>query len=555
MVRSLARVYYYFVFNAMLILAAVGLGLFLGVMLRYTPLGDGTLPSSADVKQVSVFAGVAWLIAATLGGLHYWLIRRDLAIDPGAGSGGVRSFFLNATEFVAGWEGVGFAVGAITNLGFKFAPNSSSQDYYYSNTYQSGLVIGLTSAAVATLFVVVVLELERRRTQVAPGAPIVFQRLHFYILQLVVLGYAMVTLGLAIAATVSQILVTAGQYDPCGGAPSVGFSARFGAPGCGIYYNLGGEWPAAVFAALAFFVYWRLAGRDSGSILRQVSQLLGLASGVVVAAIGTGIALNFALRTSLGEAASWQAFVESNDFLPTLLVGLLAAGVYGLWLRQERDTSRMGAQATDLSIQAVVAVVFAAPFWFGAGWLLYRVIEITTNSSFHPDALGWAGPLAFFLTGVVYIPVALVLRRQTQVTGVQGPRRAFVLALLAAGTIVGAIGAAVTLYSGLTGVLGVPVDASGEATRVGVTLLLTGLALAGLYGWSAVSEHLVGQRTTQAAPAVGAFPQAATPWAPAVGGSMDQGVSVEAVLDELLAGQLTHEQAASRVREAARAGR
>src|SRR5215469_12189250 len=104
MVRSLARVYYYFVFNAMLILAAVGLGALLSQVLSYTPLnGDNPLPDNTGMTQAFVLAGVAWLIAGVLGGVHYWLIRRDLATDPDAGAGGVRSFFLNGLEFAAGW--------------------------------------------------------------------------------------------------------------------------------------------------------------------------------------------------------------------------------------------------------------------------------------------------------------------------------------------------------------------------------------------------------------------------------------------------------------------
>ncbi len=542
MVRSVARVYYYFVFIFMLDLAAAGLFLLLTQMLRYTPLGDGTLPSTRELTQASVFAGVAWFIAAILGGVHYGLIRRDIAQDPGAGSGGVRSFFLNGAEFVAGWIGVATGVSALTLLGIKFAPppplNSPAFESGISS-FQSAEVIGLLSGAVAALLIVAVLEFERRRTQTAPGAPIVFQRLHFYALQLIVLGYAAGALSSAISGTIRQLLTIAGVYDPCsGGVPP------FGNPACYFYFNLAGLWAAALFAGAAFYVYWRLPGRDAGSTLRQISQLLGFADGAVSVVSGTGLALYFAFRTSLGEAASWQSFVDSYNFLPSLLAGLLVVGVYGLWLRRERDNSRMGAQATVLSIQAVIAVVFAVPFWFGVGSLLYRVIETTTNPSFQDEALGWSLPLAALVTGAVYIPTSLYLRRQTQATGAQGPRRAFVLALLGAGTILGAVGAAITLYTVLTSVLNVSVDSSGELTRVGATLLLTGLALAAIYGLSAVSEHLFGRRSP--APAAESPQGQPAPQAAA---------TVESVLDELLEGRLSPQEAATRAREAARAGR
>src|SRR5579884_4147335 len=89
MLRNLARVYYYFVFIAMLVLAAVGLGILLYQLLRYTPLNvGGTLPSGTEMAQAVSFAVVFWVIAGVLGGVHYFLIRRDQAADPAASSGG-----------------------------------------------------------------------------------------------------------------------------------------------------------------------------------------------------------------------------------------------------------------------------------------------------------------------------------------------------------------------------------------------------------------------------------------------------------------------------------
>jgi len=43
---------------------------------------------------------VSWLIAALLGGLPYWLIRRDIYSDPAAGSSAIRAFFLNIAELI-----------------------------------------------------------------------------------------------------------------------------------------------------------------------------------------------------------------------------------------------------------------------------------------------------------------------------------------------------------------------------------------------------------------------------------------------------------------------
>jgi len=541
MVRSLARFYYYLVFIAMLDLAAAGLGYLLATALRYTPLGDGNPPASREITQALSFFGVAWLIAGVLGGVHYWLIRRDIATDAGAGEGGVRSFFLNATEFVAGWVGVGVGAAAVTLIGLRLIePSGLGPDYSYS--YSSSLAIAFTSIAIPALLIVALLEAERRRTTAGPGAPIIFQRLHFYALQLVILlFYAIGAVSYAISQTIAQALTSAGLYDPCGPNPD-----SFGGSSCSVQvqFNLLGLWGAALFTLLALGAYVLLFRRDPGSTLRQVGQLIGLAIGASYVAVGAGLALDLALHSILGDPFTWQTFVTRYDFAGPLLAGLLVAAAYVLWLRREGPTSRMGVPTTGLSIQAVAAVVFAAPFWFGVGWLIFRILEVLTNSNFRNHALDWSSPLAVALAGAIYLPITLLLRRQTQASGVQGPRRAFVLAMLAGGTIAGAIGGAIALFSGVTAALGVPVDTSGEAGRGGSAALLTGAILAGVYLWSAVSERLLRRGAPQPSPA------APTPSVPLPGGG-----TVEGVLDDLLAGRVTREAAAGRIRELVRAGR
>jgi hypothetical protein len=84
MARNLYRVYLYIVFIAMLIFAAVGLIMLLQTLLSLTPLRGtyGPIPTNATIVQVTVFFAVSWFIAALFGGLHYWLIRRDMHNDP-----------------------------------------------------------------------------------------------------------------------------------------------------------------------------------------------------------------------------------------------------------------------------------------------------------------------------------------------------------------------------------------------------------------------------------------------------------------------------------------
>src|SRR3989442_9367749 len=118
MVRNLYRFYLYAVFDALLIFAMVALGRLLQTLLDLTPLKDTfqSVPSSAEVTQSVVFALVSWVIAGLLGGLHYWLIRRDMQNDPTAANSGIRSFFLNIPE------GIGAAI-AIPLIGFSVMSN------------------------------------------------------------------------------------------------------------------------------------------------------------------------------------------------------------------------------------------------------------------------------------------------------------------------------------------------------------------------------------------------------------------------------------------------
>src|SRR5437764_6303097 len=120
MARNLYRMYLYIVFIAMLIFAAIGLGMLLQTLFLLTPLrgASGTIPTNASIVQVTVFFVVSWIIAAFFGILHYWLIRRDMQNDPTARRSAIRSFFLNITQLiVAPLAIVASAMGVIAQLG------------------------------------------------------------------------------------------------------------------------------------------------------------------------------------------------------------------------------------------------------------------------------------------------------------------------------------------------------------------------------------------------------------------------------------------------------
>src|SRR5690349_17906120 len=97
MARNLYRFYLYAVFLAMLIFAAVAIDMFLQTFLALTALRGtySSSPTNAALVQVTVFFVVSWFVAGLLGGLHYWLIRRDMQNDPAAGHSAIRAFFLN----------------------------------------------------------------------------------------------------------------------------------------------------------------------------------------------------------------------------------------------------------------------------------------------------------------------------------------------------------------------------------------------------------------------------------------------------------------------------
>src|SRR5450755_2281029 len=127
MVHNLYRLYLYIVSIALLIFAAFAVGRLLNMLLTFTPLHstDGYHPPpSSDVVQSLVFAGVSLVIAGALGGLHYWLIRRDMQNDPAAGNSAIRSFFLNMTEAI----GIVLAVPVAGFLVFSILASSQSSD-------------------------------------------------------------------------------------------------------------------------------------------------------------------------------------------------------------------------------------------------------------------------------------------------------------------------------------------------------------------------------------------------------------------------------------------
>lgn len=523
MVRNLYRFYLYAVYDALLVFAMVALGRLLQILLDLTPLKDTytNIPSSAEVTQSIVFALVSWVIAGLLGGLHYWLIRRDMQNDSTAANSGIRSFFLNIPE------GIGVAI-AIPVMGF-FAVR-------YLGQAASGVVDSLSFALPAFVFVLL-LELERRRTQVSSGVALVFQRLHFYGVQLVVLITLTFAWQMAVRPLVDSLLFSGrGTLEWC---QSGGF---------------GGDCPSTnliglVASVLWFLLFWLGYGwvvrDDRSTILRFILHFVSFAYGVgfILYGIYNGIVLVVLLLQH--EAESLQNIVGPNaayDFVSPLTFGLLVVAVYSVWIRLAAQQSLIDRVVAFLIENAIAAVLAAVAFWWGCGYVLYNVFEKLAPSPTAPDAHAWAFAIALVVAGIGYIPLDLYLghRYAVATASAAGPRRGFVLVLLGGGILALAIGGATALYAWVTSLSGSPLSNGAQVTHIGLAAFFVGVLVVGIYLWIAIREHHFTGLMKQPAPAV-------TP-PPVVPVHPEKSATIEDVLDELLAGKITRDEAVARIR-------
>src|SRR5215469_4623687 len=147
MQRALYRAYLYGIIVILLYFTAIATAVFLSVLLQPTPLNDAE-PSSvtgSQIVQPAVFAIISWIITVSVGGLHYWLVRRNEATDPSAANSAVRAFFVNGGEAVAALAAL---TGGIVALNIVFQSSGAA----------GACATLLVFAALFLLF-----ELERRR--------------------------------------------------------------------------------------------------------------------------------------------------------------------------------------------------------------------------------------------------------------------------------------------------------------------------------------------------------------------------------------------------------
>jgi hypothetical protein len=212
----------------------------------------------------------------------------------------------------------------------------------------------------------------------------------------------------------------------------------------------------------------------------------------------------------------------------------------------------MSAQAVRLTMRALAGLVLAAPFWYGIYSALLLVAGMVGPSPQTPLPIAWDHSASQLIAGVGYVALAFWLGASSRTWSINGPRRGFVLALLAAGALVTASSAVSLLYALLTRLLGVPQPDRLFMARSAGAALLTGLALGGLYLLIAVRERQFAgaPRAPDSAPPVSAPASADAPIAPIAPATP----GLDETLTQLEGGLISKDIAAARIRDLARAG-
>jgi hypothetical protein len=512
MARSLYRFYLYAIFIALLIFAVSATAQLLTTLFTFTPLRGAydSAPSQAALVQSLVFAFVGWIISGALGGLHYWLIRRDLQSEPAAGTSPIRSLFLNAPE------AIGMLL-VVPLVGFGLIQNWALNNH--------GNVAFEAGIALPTLAMVALLEWERRRIPVQRGAALVFQRLHFFGVQLILLFFLASSFLGAVRPLVNHLFFGGkNECDAFGYCPS---------------YNLAGLALMLLWFALFWLIYGLPTSQDSSRLVRMIMHGISLAFSFGLVLYGVFLALELALSPifkislGLGEVLGISA---SYDFVSPLLTGIFTTAIYHLLLR---DLSRRGlleVQTRRLTEWTIATALLAGTFWAGCGYLLYAFLQMVAPAPTGPDSKLWMMTLALIITGLAYIPLDLFIRRRFthDPAATVGPRRGLVLALLGASVLALAIGGAGALYAWLTALLGSPLTNWPQVAHGGLAAAIVGVLVAAIYLWTTRGEHLFTRQPRPTPP-----PAPTTP---------AQQASIESILDDLLAGKITREQAAAQLR-------
>lgn len=533
MSRSLGRFFLYLLYLVLLLFLAGSAWWLLQLLLSWTPLrGNGsTLPASSDLMRALVLWGVTWLIGLPLVIFLFRLLRRDQRTDPQAGRGGIRAFFLNLVEAVLTLAAVSVAASVIEQIGQSLM----------------GDLTGSVSFVVLSLALVAWLEWERRQAQAGSPAALVFQRLHFSGVQLILL-LMLTSAWLRALRPAIDALVFKSQ-----GAISQGFPAVCG--GLTVCAN-GPNLLSLAGVALWITCFWLgsglLARGESLSRWYQVTHLAGLAWGLGYTFFGLERGIELLLLFLRGVSLPIYEITgpgASYDFASPLLVGLGVSAVSGLWLRRVGRQQTSLARSLALWAEALAAFLLAVAFCWGSGLLLADTFERVFGTS--PDQRAWMDAFAFLIVGIAAFPLALHLSRRSLIAPqITAPLRSFILALLSGGIVTVVIGASVALYLLGTFLLGSPLDHWQANARAGLAALLVGALVVAIFLWLAFRERIfAGWQKSKEAPEPAAQPAPLPALAPELPLALVQvrRDEVEAVLDAMLEGHLTREEASARI--------
>lgn len=521
MARNLYRFYLYTVFIALLIFSAIALGQLLGTVLLFVPFlrnSYETAPDQARVTQSLVFALVSWLIAGLLGGLHYWLIRRDIHNDSAAAASAIRSFFLNIAEAIG-------VILAVPFIGFTVLSQLAHGGQY-------GLV-GSLAFAIPTLVLVAGLELERRRTHVTSGAALGFQRFHVYGVQLLLLIFVVFSWQSNMSGLVDAVFFGGrGTREYCGGPANC--------------QNL--SVPFLLISLLWFVLFWLAYGwltrNDNSKLLRFILHFSSVAVGIGILLTGLfrailllllpAFKIPFALKDIIGPNAPY-------DFISLLLLGIVIVGSYHLWLSVAARRGLIERNVLLANETSIATILAGFLFWSSLALLLYSILRAASGVAV--DDKTWAENVAAIIVGLIYIPLDFYLWQRNRVVPAvfAGARRGFVLAVLGAGILAFAIGGAIALYAWITSLFGSPVPNWLQVTHVGLSACIVGGIVTALYLTTAIREKLFNGFARHAT--------IATPPVPTIADVGTPAVTIESVLDELLVGKITRDEAAQRIRD------
>jgi len=548
MLRGLYRFYLYAVFIAMLLFATTGVIQLLTVLFQIVFKDPYNTSSSASLVQALVYGIVSLITAVLFGGLHYWLIRRDMRNDSMAGNSAVRAFFLNAVELISLPLAVGSGTSTISAIG----------------QHNAG---GLSSSAAFTITFLglwLLLEWERRRVPASSGTALVYQRLHLYGTQLILLFILTFSWLQSIGQLVDKVFFAgAGALAACAGGT--------GCQGTDLAAVL-----ANVVSILWVVLFWTgygwLSRNDTASMLRRVFHFIGFGFGVIAGLVGIyrGVTLFFFLaifKESLPAHSISGAFAE-YDVISPLSLGILVVGTYVIWLRNAVMKHPEERVSVFLTALAIAAAVSGAAFWSGCGLILLNILEHVFPSTTPVTPENWATAIALVIAGIAYIPLGLLLRIRSKRVSFLVPLRGFTFALFGGGILAAAIGGATALYAYGTAILGSGLDNWVYVAQTGSAAFAIGVLIVGIYLWTSIREGFFGgsikQQGAEVKPQLGEVPVATPVLAQTNGATgpsaketqvMQAGQvttvaitqTVGEIVDELLAGKIGRDEAVARI--------